>query len=69
MAIIANALKKTRAVIDNLTGYPDWQSVASSTGPISPSDIKKNPKKYKDLLKKAKQERLSKKLGGGGGSW
>ncbi len=74
--ILSSALQKTKDVINNLSmnlNPKNWAAMASSTGPISPADLKKNPKKYQDELKKAKTERLRKKMkplgGGSGKSW
>lgn len=54
-----NGIRKTiRNGIDNFFGVNDWASVAKDQGPLNPVDIRKNPKKYQDLVDKAKAKRL-----------
>jgi len=53
-----NGIRKTiRNGIDNFFGVNDWASVAKDQGPLNPADIRKNPKKYQDLVDKAKMKR------------
>ena len=63
---------RVRSMMDNVMGYKDWEGMVKSSGPLSPADMRKNPKKYKDKLKEEKRKRIKKatRYGGGRGkSW
>jgi hypothetical protein len=62
MSKVSEFLGKLKSGAEDVMGVTDWKTVIEEHKPVSPVDIRKNPQKYKDWIKKAKQKRIHDKL-------